>query len=338
MHQGDAGNGENNPHSLQSTLARLQGRRFCTDDQPASQRLEWLREVVGKEYTNVEINPPKVHKLYNDLLLYPWGDGVRFSPMRSNPCSLERLRQEPSDIIHDCYFAVVLTSGRYKLQQGGREIFLRPGEMSLYDATQPHRIDIPERFSKILISIPRKTLDQRIPNIGNLTATKIPTAGGVGAVTSTMIQSILKHLHEIDQDHFFQMSDHVLDFLTLSLEQISKRMANQTRHRALTLMRVKRFITEHIGDHQLNAAAIASGTGLSVRYINNLFSDEETSVMRHVKQQRLEKCRRQIGSKQRRTMLISEIAMQCGFINMAHFSRAFKQRYGMSPRECRSKS
>jgi AraC-like DNA-binding protein/mannose-6-phosphate isomerase-like protein (cupin superfamily) len=324
--------------TLQSTLSSLDGQRFCTEEKPVSQRLEWLKEVVGREYANVEISPPKKADLYNDLLLFPWSDGIRLSPMRSNPCVLERLPQEPLDVTHDCYFAVVLTSGQYKLQQGGREVYLQPGEMSLYDATRPHRIEIPKQFSKILISIPRQMLDQRIADIGSLTATKIPTTGGVGAVTSTTIQSIVRHLHEIDRDHFVRMADHVLDLFTLSVEQVGKGRAYPSRHRELTLKRVKGYIAAHLDDYRLNAAAIASGTGLSARYINNLFSDEGTSVMRYVTRQRLEKCRRLIVSKQDSARSISEIALQCGFINMAHFSRAFKQRYGISPRACKTKS
>ncbi len=30
---------------------------------------------------------------------------------------------------------------------------------------------------------------------------------------------------------------------------------------------------------------------------------------------------------------IQEIAYQCGFVSTAHFSRAFKERYAMTPRE-----
>lgn len=70
---------------------------------------------------------------------------------------------------------VVLTAGKYKLEQGEREVFLKPGDMTIYDATEPHRITIPEAFSKILISIPRTLLDQRLNNIGRITATQIPS-------------------------------------------------------------------------------------------------------------------------------------------------------------------
>lgn len=321
---------------LQSSLTHLDGERFCTDCQPARHRLEWFTEVVGKEYANVEITPPKVEKLYNDMLLYPWREGVRLSPIRSNPCAMERLRQEPSDVTHDCYFAVVLTSGQYKLQQGNREVYLRPGEMSLYDATQPHRIEMPKRFSKILISIPRHILDDRVSNVRDLTATRIPSNTGVGAVTSSMIQNIVKHLGEFEKDEFLELTDHVLDMFSLSINQVNRGSANLSRHRELTLNRVKRYINRNLCDPDLEPTNIAQGTGLSVRYINHLFSDENTSMMRYLTRQRLQVCRRYLKSSQYKGLPISGIAMRCGFKNMAHFSRTFKQVYGVAPREYRA--
>lgn len=237
---------------------------------------------------------------------------------------------------HDCFFAVVLTSGQYRLEQGGREVYLQPGEMSIYDATQPHRIDIPCRFSKILISIPRQKLTQRIPNIGNITAVKIPTDSGVGAVSSGLIQSTVNHLHRIEPHQFLEMTEAVIDLFALSVSQINKGTPNLSRHRQLTLMRVKQFVEKHIADQKLNAHTVAEGTGLSIRYINNLFSGENTSLMRYLIQQRLEKCRRQIAGEKYYTVPISNIAMQFGFYNMSHFSRAFKQQFGVSPRQYRA--
>lgn len=107
------------------------------------------------------------------MLIYPWQEGVRLSPIQSNAVILERLAQGPSQSSQDCYFIVMLTSGKYKLEQAGREIFLKLGDMTVYDATEPHRITIPEVLSKILISIPRTMLDQRLNNIGKVTATRV---------------------------------------------------------------------------------------------------------------------------------------------------------------------
>lgn len=318
------------------SIERLGGQHFCTDDQPEAQRVEWLKEIIGKEYTNVDVMPPKETPLYNDMLIYPWRQGLRLSPIQSNPIRLQRLPQEPTENNQDCYFMVLLTSGRYKLEQAGREVFLQAGDMSFYDATEPHRVTIPDAFSKIIISIPRTVLDERIPNLEQLTATRIPTNNGVGAVTRGLIQSTLNQLEYLEETQFQELSDPMLDMLSLSLNQLRGDKPVPTKHRQFVLTRAKQFIENNLSNPDITASTIAQATNLSIRYLNDLFSEENNSVMRYVTQQRLEKCRRQLASQLYAHHSITDIAMRHGFNNMAHFSRSFKTRYGISPRRFRA--
>lgn len=318
-----------------ASLSRLDGQRFCTDDQPAKQRVDWLKEVIGREYANVDITPPGQMRLYNDMFIYPWQQGMRLSPIRSNAITLERLPREPAHITQDCYFAVLLTAGKYKLEQGGREVFLKPGEMSFYDATQPHRITIPEQFSKVLISIPRPLLDARQANISRLTATKLSAGRGVAAIAASMIGSTVAQLEQLDRSDFQALSEPVLELFSLSLAEMQGDSNQMSRHRGLALLRVKRFIANNLTDTELDATAIAAAVGLSVRYINNLFMEENTSLMRYLTQQRLERSRHYLASRLYQQLSITEIALRCGFNNMAHFSRIFHRLYGFSPRAYR---
>jgi AraC family transcriptional activator of tynA and feaB len=313
------------------SLKRLSGQRYTTQDKPEPDRLEWLTDVIGKEWANVEITPSKDHAVFNDILLYPWRDGMRLSPIRSNPVCLSRMH-EPVKPAHDCYNVVLLTSGEYKLEQEGREVFLKPGDMTLYDVTQPHRITIPTQFSKILISIPRTLLQQRITNINDMTATPISTKSGIGAITSSMIYSTVNQLNALNQNQYMELANHVLDLFILSAKGENKSIS---RHSNLLLLRVKGYISFHLADSQMDASSIARGVGLSVRYINNLFQKEGISLMRYVTQQRLELSRRILTSSIYKQDSITVIAMSCGFNNMAHFSRVFKDAFGLSPRAYR---
>jgi len=222
------------------------------------------------------------------------------------------------------------------LEQGGREVYLKPGEMSIYDATQAHKITMPEQFSKILISIPRHLLIQRISNVANVTATKLDTKQGIGAVASSLIHSTVRHLHQFSQQSFLDLSEHVLDLLTLSLRDSNTRAPELSNHRGLLLQRVKTFIASNLNKPNLDAIYIANAVGLSIRYINELFSEENTSLMRYVTQQRIELIRGRLAHSAYKHYSITELAMQCGFNNMAHFSRVFKEKYGVSPRMYRN--
>ncbi len=320
-----------------NSLIRLGGLRYTTQDKPVTHRLHWLTEVIGREWANVEVTPSKDHAIFNDILLYPWLEGMRLSPIRSNPVCLSRMH-EPIKPAHDCYNLVVLTSGKYKLEQAGREVYLNKGEMALYDVTQPHRITIPTPFSKILISIPRNILQKRVPNINDFTATCLTTNRGIGAVTSSLIYSIVNNLDTLEQDQYMQLATHVLDMFMLSTNIIAGKHESITRHGSQVLLRVKSYINHHLTDNDLDAARIADGVGLSVRYLNNLFSNEGISLMRYVTQQRLELGRRILAKRMPVQDSVTDIAMHCGFNNVSHFSRVFKQAYGLSPRAYRQEN
>ncbi|UZR27763.1 helix-turn-helix domain-containing protein [Methylococcus mesophilus] len=229
---------------------------LSTTGVPKRERLGWLREVIAREYVKVEISPPSEGNLFSEMTIPPW-ENLRLPVIRSSAIAIERLAGEPYQASQDAYFAVILLSGRYALEQQGREVFLKPGDITFYDATRPHRIHCPGRFSKLIVSIPRMTLRERIAGMEHCTARPISGRQGIGAV--------------------------------------------------------------------------ASGVGLSSRYVNELFQAEGTSLMRHVWQRRLEQCRRDLMDPVRSGCSLSEIAFRWGFNDLSHFSRAFKLRFGCSP-------
>ncbi len=323
---------------MNSSLSTLNGQRFCTDDHPKSQRLGWLKEIIGREYANVDVSEFNHEPVFNDMAIYPWLYDVRFSSIRTHSLRIERLSKEPTEASQDCYFAVLLTDGCYKLEQDGREVFLNKGEMALYDATEWHRITMPESTSKVIISIPRDFLKQRLSHVSELTARKIGIQSGIGTITSNTIQSLANQLSTLDIHAFQSMFDPLIDMLTLSLNELVPNSVELSHTQNSTLFHIKRYIDSHIHHHNLSPAIIANAVGLSVRYINNLFHAEHTSLMRYVTQQRLNRVYRQLQNQQCLSRTITELALEAGFNDIAHFSRAFKMQFGLSPRQFRQEN
>jgi len=309
--------------------------KLSTNDLPVSQRRAWLREVIGREYTNVEITPPAGGRLFNEMTIYQWNE-LRLSSIRSNAIVLERLPKEPVHNCHDAYFAVVLLSGLYWLEQNGRDAVLQPGDMTLYDATRPHRIVCPARFTKLIVSIPRPMLRDRVPGIEHCTALRIPGNGGMGAITGNFIRSCASQAGELPMRDFAGLAEQCASLLALTLASVRPAAVQQTWTRAMLLFRIKDFVEQNLGDPGLSAALAASGVTLSPRYINDLFKDEETSLMRYVWSRRLERCRRDLQSQSLKGQPVSRIAFRWGFNDLSHFSRAFKQRFGEAPRSYRA--
>jgi AraC family transcriptional regulator, positive regulator of tynA and feaB len=161
--------------------------KLSTDDLPANQRRDWLREVIGREYANVEITPPADGRLFNEMTIYQWNE-LRLSSIRSNAITIERSLSGPVQNSHDAYFAVVLLSGTYMLKQNGRTVILQPGDMTIYDATRPHRIFCPASFAKLIVSIPRPMLREMAPGVAHCAALRIPGHQGIGAITGDFLR------------------------------------------------------------------------------------------------------------------------------------------------------
>jgi AraC-like DNA-binding protein/mannose-6-phosphate isomerase-like protein (cupin superfamily) len=290
--------------------------------------------VICREYTHVEITSPAHGDLSQDLIIYPWGN-LQLSTIQSNAISLERLPSEPHLNSQDAYFAVMLLSGDYLLEQNGREVYLQPGDMTIYDATRPHRIHCPGEFAKLVLSIPRTVFRDRIAGIDRCTALRIPGTQGIGFVASNFLRSSATHADQLQPHEFSNLSDHALDLLTLAVTSVRPVDFNLSRSRAVSLNGIKTFIEQNLRDTDLDAGSISSQAGLSARYINGLFEDEGTSLMRYVWKRRLENCRKDMLNPVYAGHRLCDIAFRWGFNDAAHFSRAFKQQFGCSPREFR---
>ncbi len=318
-------------------LASTLGIKYSTDDFPVHERRDWLHEFINQEYAKVEITPPAINdNLFNEVTIYPWKD-LRLSSVRSNEIELKRKTQEPNLYTQDAYFLVILVSGNYRLQQNGKEIFLQPGDMSIYDATLAHKISCSKKFSKLIISIPRSILRDRVSGAEHCTAIRIPGNSGTGAIATNFIHSTLNQTNQLAIPEFYALSDYSLDLLTLALATIRPEKFNLSNSHSLILNRIKIYIEAHLSNSDINPTMVANDIGLSSRYINTLFQKEETSLMRFIWRRRLENCRNDLLSPINNGNRISDIAFRWGFNDLSHFSRVFKQQYDLSPKDYRHK-
>jgi AraC-like DNA-binding protein len=98
------------------------------------------------------------------------------------------------------------------------------------------------------------------------------------------------------------------------------------------------FIEYHLADPELDVASIAGALGCSARTVHKLFEGEALTVAREIWDRRLERCRLELVDPALAQRSITEIAHHWGFSDSQHFSRAFKHRFGATPREYRSLS
>jgi AraC-like DNA-binding protein len=98
------------------------------------------------------------------------------------------------------------------------------------------------------------------------------------------------------------------------------------------------YIEAHLGDPDLSCRTIAGRHRISERHLRNLFMELGSSPSEWIWRRRLERAREDIVDPSMTALSVTDICYRWGFKHAAHFSRAFKARYGCPPSEARVRS
>ena len=96
------------------------------------------------------------------------------------------------------------------------------------------------------------------------------------------------------------------------------------------------YIDRNLADCDLGVGRIARAFGISSRTIHKLFEGEAHTIARVIWDRRLERCRDEMVDPSLAARSLTEIAHLWGFSDSQHFSRAFKLRFGVTPRDYRN--
>lgn len=101
------------------------------------------------------------------------------------------------------------------------------------------------------------------------------------------------------------------------------------------LIRAMELILTRLCEPGLNGDTVAAEVGMSRRALYYLFEAHGLTPSMVIRNIRLNHCKRLLEDPRHGNRKISAIALDYGFGNVYTFSRTFKQRYGVGPRECR---
>jgi AraC-like DNA-binding protein len=238
---------------------------------------------------------------------------------------------------HENFFIGFLLNGSAVLSQNGHIADLRPGDIAILDSTRVYTIDVPTSFEALWIHTPRHRLEGRLHNISGALASKIDGHLGIGRIVSDMLRAALAEAPRLSSLQANRVANNILDLVAAALSSRQGPALETTSVCAATLRRSKESIEQRLDDENLTCATIAAQHRMSVRYINNLFERDGSSLARWTRMRRLERCRQDLENPALRARPIYEIAYSHGFKNVPHFNRLFKGRFGCSPHALRQK-
>jgi AraC-like DNA-binding protein len=228
---------------------------------------------------------------------------------------------------HPVAKVIVQTAGMSLYEQCGERVTLTPGDGLVYDVSQPHAITSTETTEHFVVTVPHDMVVGRGVRLDRLSAQRFSTRTGVGRLAADLIHSTFGELATISADSEDELAASLLSLMFLAFPNEAAHTSEALRYR------IESYIRDRIRDPELSIDKIASALRCSKRYLHMAFAASDRSIADHIWTTRLDGCRGELARRPDRT--ISEIAFAWGFSSSAHFSRAFRKRFGVTPSEFR---
>ncbi|MET9435733.1 helix-turn-helix domain-containing protein [Streptomyces sp. NPDC006551] len=257
----------------------------------------------------------------------------------SDPVKLVRTPEAAAADGHAYLFARIQLAGPALLFQDGRSVQLDPGVLAFYDASRPFSIVLPEPQRARVLMLPRPMLRLEDTDVRRITATAVGVEpDGPAAPLLPFLRGLVEEIGPAAPHVREPLARTVAGLLsTLAAHQSGAlgRSRAAGAGPATVLDRIKSSAEARLGEPELSPRMLAEELGISLRSLHKLFHAEGTTFGGWVRERRLEACRAELARPDAAGLAISAVAARWGFPRPAHFSRAFRRAYGVSPSQWR---
>lgn len=227
-------------------------------------------------------------------------------------------------------------AGAGAVEHRGKMHELAPGDMTILHSAQPFTLHFPGPMREHVIGIPAQLLSHEMIASRHLAAISIPCREGIGRIARELLASTLTSVADLSTTERERVARSLIDVFNAFAGSVLERGGKDLMDTgAYQVERILLYMHENLRDPTLSARSIAEALGISRRYMNKLFEREGTTVGRALLARRLDGGQRDLVDPYKRARSVSEIAYAWGFNSTSHFSRAFRQRFGITPREAR---
>lgn len=226
----------------------------------------------------------------------------------------------------------ILLAGETAGDAAGTETRNIAGGMVFNDLAQGHA-HVSSGTRTLLMSIPRVVAERNGIDVRALHGRHVSPAAA-GLLRSHLLAAHAA-LPDITPTHGERLGQMVIDLMGVALDIDGARVPVATRaaRETATLLAARRLIDDHLGSPLLGVGWLCGQLGVPRSRLYRLF-EAEGGVQAYVRNRRLDRVAaalRMPGSGER----LADLAERWGFSDAAHLSRAFRERFGMTPGDYR---
>ncbi|MFJ5737271.1 AraC-like ligand-binding domain-containing protein [Streptomyces microflavus] len=306
---------------------------------PPRDREEVIRHAVWQSMVAVDIDHrPAAEDISVRIGLGTVG-AIKVCSARATAVALRRTERLAREDEEPAVTLGVQMTGSSMVVQNGREALLRPGDCAVYESISPYALLFDEGVDYRFIRFPRAALALPDRLLRDITAVPL----GPDNPSARLAFTYFSQLAGAGDLHQWTHADAVVEpSVELLRAVLATQHGNSTVAKgpleATLSLRITQYIRAHLADPDLSAARIASAHAISVRHLYAVLSLSGISLGDWIRTRRLAECRRELAGPNGRLRTIAATGRRWGFVNATHFSKVFKQTYGISPRDWRGQN
>jgi AraC family transcriptional regulator, positive regulator of tynA and feaB len=249
-------------------------------------------------------------------------------------CNATRLERTALDIRRDnmeYYYVTVQDIGESVIMQNDRVVKIAAGDVVLLDSTRPVTFISPaqDRAKWLGLQVPRQNLASHLGFA--------PQGGACGRRQAQAARLLYQLAVDPagDGEPAFAPADEFMRLVVYDLlgALFAPPAPVGSRHTDKLFGRVCSIIKDRFADPDISPREVAAEMGISLRYLQSLFTDRGSTCSHYISSRRLDHAAHLI---ERRASMktgqpLSDIAYACGFRDYTHFARGFRRRFGTTP-------
>lgn len=304
---------------------------FDTDNIAPAKRFAAWQEAICECYVRVDVEATRPEQYKGYVREASFGD-IMLTDIFVSEQRIRRNAQHIARLDKDCYYLQLLQRGGMNVLQHGEDFLTNPARGGLFCATEQYELQCIGDVRSFYLEIPRDAFSQRFPKDRVPLSHSISSTRGVGAIATEFCATLAAEGSDLSHDVRAELGHQLMDLLALAvLADEDDIPGAEGSVRNARLRTVQNWIEAHISDHDLSLEKVAHANMMSLRYLHLLFKKCNMSASEWMWSRRLELCYDEIAKSDGRS--ITSIAFNFGFSSSAHFSTAFRRKYGFSPRE-----
>jgi AraC-like DNA-binding protein len=231
-----------------------------------------------------------------------------------------------------------LRRGQMTISHAGGRHVVNAGECAITRSTRPFYMElVPPENSELEVMhvvVPSHKIYAVLSE--NIEAGRaFPASSGELALTDRILELVFEQDDQIDQDMAEQLVQALLTGISKTITRLSGNPPARETICDKRIGDITRYINQNFANPDLNARMVADSCGISLRYLCHVLKKSALSFSNLIWDKRMTTAHDWLGDEKMQHYAISEIAYLAGFKSSAHFSRMFKSRYGLAPREYR---